>query len=280
MRELGIDTARATADDAERMYLQKLGYVHKLDERKISSLPLDEARAYVAAEIKQETGVDILSSRNYRPDGFRQAFDDGRVTYYRTDLLDDPEWANFESEARIYHSMTDGGVVDSIRNILRSGGQMAPTVEKLRRGIPIGGMSPIPDLETGGAQYFFTRWRTVSDLTDSAGVVWKARVGARLDAISYRSDEYGRVVNSDGTEGFVQQMRQTKIAQFEHSARYGGSNEVIVKESLSLFDDLDYIRVDTLTEKKQLLQVFRDEKINAWPDGRKLEDVVKVRGKP
>lgn len=280
MRELGIDTARATADDAERMYLQKLGYVHKLDLKKIDSLSIDNARQYVAQEIRSVTGVDILGSAHYRPDGFRQAFEDGRVTYYRPELLGDAQWKDFEDNHRIHHGITDGNIVDSIRNILRSGGQMAPTVEKLRRGIQIGGMSPIPDLESGGAQYFFTRWKkNNTDLRSDYGIVWKARAGSRVDAISYSSDEYGRTVNYDGTEGFVQANRKVSISDFKDNAR-NGSNEVIFKESLSLFDDLDYIRVRTQTERQKLLQVFRDEKITVWPDGRPLEDVVKTQGQP
>ena len=73
---------------------------------------------------------------------------------YHPEILDDPKWAEFDKEYRLHHSVTNGDVVSVIEAVLNGGGQMAPSTDKMRRGIPLGGMSPTRDLETGGASYF------------------------------------------------------------------------------------------------------------------------------
>ena len=54
--------------------------------------------------------------------------------------------------------------------------------------------------------------------------------------------------------------------------------ETIFKDSLSLFDDLDVLIMRNSNEAGQLTNYLRVEKgMDRWPDGRKLEDVIKHR---
>jgi hypothetical protein len=56
------------------------------------------------------------------------------------------------------HGLNRGEDLPSfIDTILDNNGAMVSTVEKMRAGIPVGGMSPGGDMDTGGATYFFTR---------------------------------------------------------------------------------------------------------------------------
>ncbi len=74
----------------------------------------------------------------------------------------------------------------------RMDGIMAQTTDKLRRGFTWGGMSPVDDMETGGASYFFTRLKYLA-----AGLKIKAK---RLLTIIFHSTS-GRLkyLNSDET---------------------------------------------------------------------------------
>lgn len=157
--------------------------------------------------------------------------------------------------------------------VLNCGGQMAPTTDKLRRGIRMGGMSPDADLGTGGASYFFTRIKEADEAASDAGFIWRANVVARLDAISYAGDTFGKV--DDGESG-VQGRRKTGVKEWRACANRG-SNETIFKNGLSLFDDLDGIVCASAAKKAAIVQIFRKHGYDRWPDGRSLDDVIRVK---
>jgi hypothetical protein len=83
-------------------------------------------------------------------------------------------------------------LLEALGNILNSGGQIAPTVVKLRRGLPIGGMSPGSDLTSGGLSYFFTRVQSPGRARRSKGFNWRANKLGRLDWIRCQGDKFGK----------------------------------------------------------------------------------------
>ena len=100
----------------------------------------------------------------------------GRIVRYRPDLIG-PEWEKFHRDYVLTHNLHSlGATFETLKNIIDGGGQMAPTMDKLRR-VPIAGMSPTADMNTGGAQYFFTRIkRKKADHTDyGADIIWKIK---------------------------------------------------------------------------------------------------------
>lgn len=270
--KLGINSTRSTALDQEELYLTQIAYHAKAKWEEFKPLQaiasqaerVEAMRAHVAKALKVKKLADLPG---YRPAGQLQAFDQGYVHRYRPDLAG-TEWEQFQESYRLHHSITNGTMLDNLKLILNSGGQMAPTTDKLRRGIRPGGMSPTQDLSTGGASYFFTRIKTAADARQQQGLVWKSRLVARLDAISYDSDKYGRT----DSEAFVLQNRKTGISQWKNAAKHGG-NETILKNSLSLFDDVDVIVVSR-SEQAAAIKLFRDAGFKTWPDGRPLEEVI------
>ncbi len=277
IEELGIDSKRATELDMEELYLDKLAYIHKQDKIiKSKTASINDQPARIKEKIKQlnkALDTDITESRHYNPLGERQAFDQGRRVWFRPDVDNDPDLKKFEKTRRLHHSKSGRKAMpDLIRDILKSGGQMATTTDKIRRGIKPGGMSPETDLASGGANYFFTRIRGTFQAYDEQGFVWKARQATRMDAISYNHDAYGRTT---GTH--VQDNRFFKVKDLLKISGYS-SNETIFKDSLSLFDDLDRIVAYNSTEREAIIAVFKKEGYEQWPDGRKLEDVIKIRG--
>ena len=288
MDELGIDSSRAGQRDQERLYLSQLGYANKLDKqaawkKAVEADDLDKQKAL----IEKKTGVSLASNPHYRPDGEHQAFNHGRRTRYRPELLGSPEWAGFEKNFRVVHDFTSHGhdPFENLKVIMNGGGQMAPTADKLRRGVPIGGMSPGADMKTGGASYFFTRLRRVSS-TSSHHVVWKARVAARVDAISYNGDKFGRVfdevpgapVGPEYKQDWVQSNRAVDLKGMEQHSDGNSQNEVIVKDSLSLFDDLDHINAKSPTQRREIIKWLQEQGYKEWPGGRPLKDVIRYQG--
>ena len=154
---------------------------------------------------------------------------------------------------------------------------MASTSEKLRRGIPISGASPGRDLATGGASYNFTRLEKWGDARKKRGIVFKSSVLRRMDSITYDYDHYGRTLTDSG-QNFVLQQRYTSWRGMA-SVTESGNNETIFKNSLSIFEDVDYINVMTESQKEELIQVFKDAGYKKWPDGRELDEVIIVEAR-
>jgi hypothetical protein len=219
-------------------------------------------------EASTAMGVDdITALPSYRPLGDWQQYGHGRIIHTRPDL-NGPEWQQFQKDYVLYHNLYSGVNVEAIKNIVEGGGHMAPTMDKLRRGIIPRGMSPGADIETGGAQYFFTRLRTSRRSKSNAGLVWRGQQAGRLDAISYNGDKFGKT----NSEEYVLSNRKTTIEGMKSAAEYG-SNETIFKDSLSIFDDLLYIVAAGEKSRLEIIAYLKT-KMKKWPDGRKLEDVV------
>lgn len=286
MARLGINTKRASQADREELYLMQSLYAQAAEDgrkgtwynsrvKKAAKLNQEERIKYLQKEVSDAAGVDdITALSSYNPFGDWQQYGHGRVVRYRPDLVG-PEWEDFQQKYVISHSLHTGATFDAIKNIIEGGGQMAPTMDKLRRGVPIGGMSPTADMETGGAQYFFTRIkRKRSDIMDYNGnIIWKGKVAGRMDALSYDSDNYGKTT----TESYVLKERYTSVKGMEYASR-GSSNETIFKDSLSLFDDLEVLIMNNAQEAGDLMNYLMLEKgMDRWPDGRKLSEVIKHR---
>jgi len=286
MARLGINTKRASQADREELYLMQSLYAQAAEDgrkgtwynsrvKKAAKLNQEERIKYLQKEVSDAAGVDdITALSSYNPFGDWQQYGYGRVVRYRPDLVG-PEWEDFQQKYVISHSLHTGATFDAIKNIIDGGGQMAPTMDKLRRGVPIGGMSPTADMETGGAQYFFTRIkRKRSDIMDYNGnIIWKGKVAGRMDALSYDSDNYGKTT----TESYVLKERYTSVKGMEYASR-GSSNETIFKDSLSLFDDLEVLIMKNAQEAGDLMNYLMLEKgMDRWPDGRKLSEVIKHR---
>ena len=280
LKKLGVDTTRATAADREQLYLAKTLYAQAAQQgrrttwyttrmKKASGIGSQEKRIeYLRKEASTAMGVDdITALPSYRPLGDWQQYGHGRIIHTRPDL-NGPAWQQFQKDYVLHHNLYGGVNVEAIKNIVEGGGHMAPTMDKLRRGIIPRGMSPGADIESGGAQYFFTRLRKSRRSKSNAGLVWRGQQAGRLDAISYDGDKFGKT----NSEQYVLSNRKTTIEGMESAAEYG-SNETIFKDSLSIFDDLLYIVAEGEKSRLEIIAYLKT-KMKKWPDGRKLEDVV------
>ncbi len=273
IESLGINSKRASLFDKEELYLRKIAHARRtvvpieIDNIKDVQERVARLRKFVSDDI----GVDdVTKMPGYNYEGIRQAYGHGRTIFYRPDL-EGQAWDKFADKYRVFHESTQYSLDEAIDRILNSGGQMASNTDKIRRGIQVGGMSPEADLKTGGADYFFTRIKTKSSAYKSRGFVWKADVLKRTDINSFDTDRYGRVTND-----FAFKNARNDIDSFKKNSRVY-NNETDFKQSLSIFDDLDKIVAKDEAERDRIITTFKKHKINIWPDGRSLEEVVIVR---
>ncbi len=273
LEKIGVNNYRSSLLDIEELYLTQIAYHRNINfsafTRTTGGIIEQEKRiAAMKKWLNDELGIDdITKTRSYNPYGERQAFDTGWQHTYRPDM-DGPEWTQFENDYRIHHRITADGMLDAMQKILSSGGSMAPTTDKLRRGIEVRGMSPESDLGTGGASYFFTRIKTRQSAYDVRGLVWRSKHAKRLDSISYNHDAFGK------TKGdYVALNRVSTIDGWKDASR-NGSNELDFKNGMSIFDGLDRIVAGSASERSAIIKIFKDHGYNKWPDGRALEEVI------
>ncbi|HEY3417249.1 MAG TPA: phage head morphogenesis protein, partial [Armatimonadota bacterium] len=288
---LGLDAHVATASQAERMYLEKMAYVSKVDKDSkwqvlLKDLDKREASDEVrVAELRRfwedKIGVSNLTRLpGYDPQGEYQAgFKDlQRKGGYRQQMRFDISDEEIEREMKGYalkHKLTNGEKVDGfVELVLENNGAMISTVEKLRAGVAPGGMSPESDMDSGGASYFFTRIHKLpgQGAPSEAGLYFKKRLLRRMDAISYDHDAYGRV-----TDDYVASRRGSTPKDWKAFARQSG-NETIIKNSVMLLDDIELIVTGSDAERKRTLGSFHKRGIRRLPDGRDVEKIVVVRG--
>jgi len=284
LEKLGVPTARSTDLDAEELYLRQIVYRHATEKSGLKSA-LDKVeeisgqqervefmKSAVSRELLGGKPVDKLPG--YDPRGTHQAFEQGRRHLMDPVVEKQPGWELLRRDYVLFHTLSTTNVENALDSILSSGGQMAPTVDKLRRGIQPSGMSPGQDMNTGGASYFFTRVAERRNVRPGGGVVvWKPSHLRRLDAISYDGDRYGQVSG----DGYVLSHRKSSPEKVIEAAR-NSSNETIFKNGLSLFDDLEAIFTANQQARQKVIELLRRHKIERWPDGRSLEEVVKVSG--
>ncbi|MHB9037886.1 MAG: minor capsid protein [Armatimonadota bacterium] len=286
IEKLGIKANIADAESSELMYLQKAAYVAKIERQsdyKKLVADLDKRNATKTERIQtmrsywgKRLGVrDVTKLPGYDPIGqYQLGFKDrsiqgGYRQQYRFDISDDDLEKQMKGYS-LHHSLTNNKSISSfLDKALGDNGAMISTIEKLRSGITPGGMSPTEDMNSGGASYVFTRIkRSPTAGFAGEGLYFKKQLLRRMDAVSYGSDNYGRV-----KDNFVTENRGSDPSVWKIFSNNTG-NETIFKYSITLLDNLESIVVRGELEKKRVLLIFKKHGIKVLPDGRKIEEVV------
>ena len=291
MEALGLKANVASSEDAELLYLHKQAYVTKTDssdpayKKMIQDLDArsaskDERVREMRSFWEKKLGVkDLTKLSGYDPMGkYQMGFlDPKKDAGYRQQYRFDMSEADLEKQMKGYglqHQITSGGdVATFLETVLPSNGTMVSTVEKLRVGVPVSGMSPEEDMRTGGASYFFTRIKKLPTAggPSEKGLYFKKQLLRRMDAISYGNDCYGRV-----TDDHVTKNRGSTPSEWKAISRRS-SNETIFKNSVTILDNIELIVAGSEKEKESILAVFQKLGITKLPDGRLVKDIVLVR---
>lgn len=284
-RDLGVPLDDSSPARREITYIARnLGAIRKTltagQEREwqaIYAAELDEPakaqqlRAWVQSRLK----VDVADPSVYRPEGQANSFGYGFMRWDRFDL---PR-AKVEKGMAGYtlHHETFAEIDELVGSFLDGGGQVTPTVERIRTGVAItAGMSTTSDLASGGASYFFTRIRPQASAR-KPGLTFKIGNLARIDAYSFSKDAYGdiRPVGENTHHIDPPKDRALSVAEYKKFAKTS-DNETNFKHGLHLLDDVEKIYVRTAAQRDKVLKVFTSHGYQALPDGRKVEDVVEV----
>jgi SPP1 gp7 family putative phage head morphogenesis protein len=285
LEKLGIDARISSPENAEQMYLEKMAYIRKVDhtaEYKRLQKSLDDRDASVNERVQTLRGFwqkelnvdDITKLPDYDPMGAYQAgfLDRGLKGGYRHQYRFDITEEDLEKKMKDYslvHRLTNNeGMSGFIETILENNGAMVSTVEKMRMGVPPGGMSPVADMQTGGASYFFTRIQKKPTRDAPPALYFKKSMLRRMDAISYSHDAYGKVVDD-----YVRKNRGNNIDDWKKFSGKSG-NETIFKYSVTLLDNIEYIVANSAAERQKIIKSFTSRGIKKLPDGRKVEDIV------
>ena len=293
LERLGIEASFSSSVDAEYMYLLKQAYILNEDKspawKKVLK-SLDTQKASKAERVKtlrqywsDHLGVkDVTRIPGYDPKGkysimssaWKKKKDAGYRHQLRFDISDDHMKREL-GDYGLYHRLTNGSDVASVLDeILDHNGALISTVEKMRVGIPVGGMSPSSDMGTGGASYFFTRIRKLPGVgyeRGDTGFYFKPHLLRRMDAITYEGDKYGRV-----TGNHVRQHRKVNITDYKSIASRKSSDETIFKNEVTLLDNLQMVTVSNESEKRRVLNVFRKHGVTRLPDGRQVKEIVRT----
>lgn len=246
---------------------------------------LDKRQASTAERVaaleefwSKELGFDVRSMA-YDPKGkestahLDKAKSGGRDRQLRPDIAVE-EIEKKMAGHTVYHStagVSDDSGTQKMLNFfaaaLPNNGMLISTTEKMRIGVPVSGASPESDMETGGAAYTFTRIRKKSK-TPKPGLYFKVRLLARMDAISYAGDEFGKT-----REGNVEKKRLVGIDGWKVASK-SSSNETIFKDGISLLDELDMVVAGSKHYRDAVVEEFKRHGITHLNDGRKVEDIV------
>jgi hypothetical protein len=254
--------------------LKKLEAGHASQSERVQAL-----RQYWAAEL----GVDdVTKFPGYNPEGrfsiMHSTWKERKQAGYRLQERFDINDEMLEREMKdcyLFHNITHsrGNMGNFIDDILSNNGAMVSTMEKMRSGVPVGGMSPESDMSTGGANYFFTRIRQIKPgQSASEGLYFKKNLLRRMDAISYDGDKFGRV-----TGNTVRNNRLSRIEDWKAIAKRRGSDETIFKNNVTLLDNIDLIVTSSESERKAAIQAFKKHGITSLPDGRQITSIVQAR---
>lgn len=281
-----IDAAAPTAEQVGEQYLNAFARLRLFADGKATDyanfVALDSVKdpaervAKKLAFLNQATGIQIEKSDGWRDRyGIDPAFGAGRQYQVRPDT-DGPEWAALERDHLVYINPkgldvdAGSGVGDKLLKYFEAGGKMLAQTERLRRGI-FGGASTSSDRSSGGGSYVFTRifgFKNSNRTSWGTGFYLKPKVLRRLDAITYQGDTYGNT-----TDRYLQTARKRTAKELAAASAHSTSNETIFKESISLFDAIEFVVVED-SELADVLKEARAAGYPTWPDGRRLEEVI------
>ena len=300
LEEMGIDSRIATPEDNELMYLMKQGAAANKDREdsvyKALLKQLDGEAATKETRIRRlkeywnnELGVkDVTQLPEYQPEGrFELSFkawadgkeqvEGGRRHYYRFDQTD-KDLKGFLNRHTVggLASQRDDAILALFEDagFMKKNARMSTTVDKTDIGVYKVGDSPDRDVDSGGADFFFTRIkRNVERERKRNGMYFKVRNLRRMDKVSYDDDYYGDVDRLNLKAGSISDGPRS-ITEY---AKENG-NETNYKHGLNIIDELEEIVVSAEETRQRIIDAFKAAGIDELPDGRKIEDVVRSGG--
>lgn len=153
------------------------------------------------------------------------------------------------TEGRMYsQSITYGGQTEHSVAIAKSGFALS-TEERLRvlgRGLS-GASSGTDQVSHGSSQFIFTRMTS----PESWSIVWEPKVAFRLGQYTLHGDQYGEADNKD-------QSAFNPVKQAAKAHKDDTEGETMMKDALSVMDDMAYMVVGSDDYRNQIIKHFKE----------------------
>lgn len=276
-----IDSIQPTLAQKELVYLQKGFYLrdnHKDAEYvKIqqSGATDEEKVKAIKALAKTLYGVTLPDSpadfhRYYNPEGELPKTTTGARFWRRWDEKP-AKLKAAEATSAFFHKA--GDLEQAIVGWLTNGGSTTATVQRLRTGVGLAeskGGSSDSDLGVGGGNFFYTNHIKETEIASmgNEGIYFSGDSISRIDLASHKEDSFGQWEHQDGTK------RRRTIAQVQTGKGIGyGYNTGLHKDGISL-ENVVHVKTRRFQTTLKIIDALKAAGVTAWPDGRKLEDVI------
>lgn len=228
--DLGVAPRLMTEADFELLYLRKNQFA--------MGWAKDKAFANIPSNASTQEKIDALLKafeKKLKKNPRALPGYNPRPVYYSGDNAGIPRFQRFDINPKTlakanleFNHQVHGQVDETLLRILdgETGGLIS-TEEKLRRGIPLGGMSPGTDQATGGAQFVFTRAREVGDRYRNS-IILKKDLALDTNMVSYAGDKFGTM--KPDTKERLRAKTLRKLLSF----RGKGSNESLIKNEIPI----------------------------------------------
>lgn len=227
---------------------------------------LDRLKKFVADAF----GEDVVKKADWRPkfDPLVNDLDSGlyagRAYWHRPDVTNDVLEQYTPDGLGLFASV--GGGDDTVKFMLETSGYMHSTEERARLGMHVtsysygvppqvrraGGWSSDQDMNSGGAQYVFTRLgrRGAYSNIGPGSIVLNPRPLKRLSTMTYSTDVYGRPY-------IRRQARAFDPRTWQRVADYASNNETDIKDSVNLFVDFELYFAESAQGRKEIIDLFK-----------------------
>jgi len=269
LEDMGVEKKLMTPDDFELLYLRKNAHAMGIADDPVfanisSDLPVKKQVERMLEGFKKKIGKDPRKMAGYNPKPvFYGKEGEGIARFQRFDFSDaDIAKRKFTIIHDLYSSSPGDFLLSRIDDGTRC---LIATEEKIRRGIPLAGMSPGADQNTGGAQFVFLRIRKGA-AKGRRRIHLKKALLRDTNAVSYNGDYFGNM------EPSFKEARRAKTVP-EALKMTSSSNETLIKNEVPL-EMWDHIDVGSAAERTRVLGELRKRGIKEI-GGTPIEDFVR-----
>lgn len=279
LHKLGIDARPPTDDQKELLYLHKVVALRRdnsdstyssivngsgTDAEKVAKVKDWAEKKYKVKLPREKSGWGDA----YNPDGVLPSNGTGSRQWIRWDYTPAKRESLTKSKV-LFHSSSR--IEETFMAWVDNAGNATTTMERVRTGVDLsqtGGASSDSDISKGGGDFLYTSATNKSTAVNRQGFLFKGRNLARVDLRSDIGDSYGKWESAADRRGKLEDIaKQTAVSI--------SSNTGLLKNGINLFDELDELRTGNVVVRNRIIKVLKARGFTQWPDGRKLEDVIK-----
>ncbi len=193
-----------------------------------------------------------------------------------------------ENQYQLFHALNylprskGRGIAQSLLNLLHCHGSLDSYCERVRKAIIVTGSGRLAEnIQTGSARLVFGRLEDKRNPGVPPGLVFKSDVLGRLDICTYPDNRYVHAPAIRPTDHLALRHYRSRLendAECQHQLMLDPSiygNQVDFQNFLSLYNDLDYIRVRDESDYQKVVHVLKMF-FDRMPDGRLPEELVKL----